>query len=115
MHKARDGKRESGLLTGKRDLQRGIHSLEKWEEGCRGLQGKENIFKLKTSLIQKSPDQHFPFTLDVHKDGPQGGTEKMKEDALRDTLNYKNIDSDETHVPSHIHQFSLLLKSSLRL
>lgn len=93
MHEAGDGKPESGLLTGKRDLQRGIHSLEKWEEGCRGLQGKENIFKLKTSLIQKSPDQHFPFTVDVHKeDGPQGRKEKMKEDALRATLNYKNTD-----------------------
>lgn len=66
-----------------------------WNSGRRGvgLQGKENIFKLKTSLIQMSPEQHSPFTLDVHKeDGPQGGKEKMKEDALRTTLNYKNTD-----------------------
>lgn len=66
-----------------------------WKSGRRGvgLQGKENIFKLKTSLIQMSPEQHFPFTLDVHKeDGPQGGKEKMKEDAVRTTLNYKITD-----------------------
>lgn len=51
-----------------------------WRSGRRGvgLQGKENIFKLKTSLDPNElSEQHFPFTLDVHKeDGPQGGKEK---------------------------------------
>lgn len=57
-----DGKPESGLLTGKRFAKLESTVWRKWRRGV-GLQGKENIFKLKTSLIQMRPQQHFPFTL----------------------------------------------------